>query len=54
MKRGKAQHYTSDPQPRVGKIIQVRYPCITPDKILSTYTGYYVTHMEATFLKIGM
>ena len=40
--------------PQWAKIIQVKYPCIMPDKILSAYAGYYVTHTEATFLKIGM
>ena len=54
MERGKAQHYTSDPQPPVGKIIQARYACITTDKILSEHSSYFVTYKEATFCKIGL
>ena len=52
MERGKAQHYMSDPQPPVGKIIQARYACIMTDKILSEHSSYYVTYKEATFARL--
>ena len=43
-KKWRDAHYTSNPQPPVGKIIQVRYPCIVTDKIFQ--------HTQATILLI--
>ena len=52
MERSQAQHYTSDPQPPVSKIIQVRYTCITSDKIRSEHSSYYVTLRKLPFARL--